>query len=345
MSAEPSAPHELPPTSPEPEAPVEPQALDEPMISEETAQELYEAFSEEQESPDGRQRDAGGRFVSAEPAPEAEPAVDPAWAMAAKDLYFSDEEIASFPNTMSLQGAIVARRAEMQQRMAPAVPPAQPQVPPPGTPPTNQPEQPAPLEDLKLSLPDAELPDEVTGPLKEVTEYVNRLKESLVAENQQLKKAMVGLVQHVDQTANASQSTNHAQEWDQITDSVPGMAEVMGKPSEAARQPGTIQHTRWAMLQPVIRQVTEKYVAALGPERIDATVLKRITKEAFVQSGLSGLSGTANGTSTERPGAVPRPSSRKSSLVSGTSGMPEHDAATGVMAEAWNQHGGNPFVL
>ncbi|MHC4235084.1 MAG: hypothetical protein ACYSUQ_08205 [Planctomycetota bacterium] len=310
---EPVAPNQLPepsqsaPLEPQPEQPQQPDApAEEPQVAPELQQKLYDAFGEGEGPPDApqeRPRDAQGRFLPQEGSdtPEtpgepseapAAPSFAPEWIQAAKEMFFNDAEIAGFSSEAALQDAIVGRQVRMARQMG-WQPPAQGQ---PSDQPTASPvqqqqqfqQQPPPpatqqaLEDLALTIDEAEMGAEIATPIKSLEQHVNQLKATLVDENKQLRQQMMELRGQVEQSAQTSQTAQaeqYARNWDAIAGSVPGMVEAMGKPSEARAKPGSAEYTRWMMIEPAVRSITERYMQVLGPDRIDQSVMSRIARE------------------------------------------------------------------
>lgn len=350
-----------------------PDAASEP--STELKQQLFEAFgpqADAEQAAAGRVRDAQGRFApkggaapTAEPAPAeaaAETHVEPSkiqtpvisepWMLAAKDLYFTDAEIQAFPNEQALQDAVIGRQVRNARRMQPAAQPA-PQTA--AQPVVSRETGPAAavqaaLEDLKLTIPDGELSEEMTGPLRTVEQYVNRLKATVVAENTELRTKVAqleGVVQQSAESARSVQIENVAREWDQLAESVPGMVEAMGRLSYARANPESPEGMRWQMIQPVVRTITERYAQVLGPERIDLAVMRKIAQEAFVQAGFGPLP-SRNGKPAARPvgpGSVVASAPRASVLPeAGAVGDDEYDRALTAVAQSWQRGGRNPFA-
>lgn len=360
--AEPQAPHELPEptiaTVPDNDAP---EVVDVPgeglpateSVAPEVQEALYEAFGPQSvEEEAGRERDAQGRFLPkdapevalvAEEAPK--PQLDPAWAQAARDVYFSKDEIAAFSSEVALQEAVLGRQVRIAQRAGFQAPQPVQQQPD---------EQPAPktgieaLENFTLGLDESTLPDEYTGPLRAIEQHVNQLKETLGAENADLRQQLAGMQGHVKQSARSAQEaqlTQYVQEWDKIAAAVPGMVEAMGRPSEARQKAGSVEHHRWLMIQPVVQSITDRYMQVVGAERIDHSMMQRIAQEAFEQAGFSPLTQqvpTSNGRPvTPGPGAVVAAPSRRADA--GEPGMDEYDRAVATVAKQWDRAGGNPY--
>jgi len=359
----------------------------------EAAQKFFDAASDHAEggvegSP-GRARDEHGRFVGpkteerppeapgAGASPESTPGALPSagaklsapWVQAAHDVFFTDEEIDSFPNDSVLRAATLGRRMELsQQYSARKEPPGAPADGADITPAQQDPRttgQTAPsagaLEAFDLKLNENELGEEVSGPLKAMAAHMTKMQETLMSQNEQLRQQMgqlQGVTRQGVEAAADAQTSRDAQEWDGIVTAHPEIAKAIGTPSEAHAKPGSAQHRHWKMLVPVIAEVYERYKAALGEERMDRAVWSRITKEAFEESGLARLAGSTGSTGSAGsagsvrtnnvqhvPGTVVAGDTSRRSTPPSQGGKieDEFDRSMQVMTEEWDRSGGNPF--
>ena len=302
-------------------------------IPREISDQLYGAFGPQQQQEPAR--DAQGRFISHAPEAEAPPLpapikLDAVWKEAAKREFFTDEQISAFKTDQDLVNAVNARRMELAQRWAP--------IPPGPMPPQQDLQQPAPVtaapattavyDDLKLALNDNELAEEVVQPIKAMAEYVNKLKATLVAENDQLRRGMVQLYGAVGQSVQASQAMQAQQfaaQLDRMVETIPGFVEFAGKPSETIQKPGTPQYERLSAIGGVVSGISAKYANVLGPQALnDHRIITQILQEAFeVLNPSMTNNGTVANNGKQFPGAVVRQVAQRSSGVEpGPTGTP-----------------------
>jgi|CXWL01.1.fsa_nt_gi hypothetical protein len=325
-------------------------------VTPEATQAAFDAFGKQPSTEgDNRLRDEYGRFVSVkavEPPPAAAapsaPTVDPIWKQAAKDVYFTDDEIASFKSPELLKSAVNGRRYEFQQRYA------QPQN---GQQQSQAQTQQAPtptaqsvLEDLVLETDENEdSPREISRSSKIVDKY-NKIKAVLLEvhkESQALKQRLEQYEAVAQQSAQSQAVTQQAQEWDRLVADIPGIVEFAGKPSEAMSQRGTKNHLRWAALTPAIIAKAEEYAAILGPDRINESVMREIVQKAHEElfgSARPQSNGNGNGNGHVGPGAVIRPEPRRSMEEPSMTGDHEFDRSLANATKVWNSMGRNPFA-
>jgi len=213
-------------------------------VTKEAAQAAFDAFGQQPPAEgDNRQRDEHGRFVSTKPKEEpttaaapAAPTIDPIWRQAAKDVYFTDDEITSFKTPELLKTAVTGRRFELAQRHGGQQPrqPAETAPKQPDNKATASPAQSA-AEEFKLALPDG-MDEEFAAPLKGMAAEINKLRQSyqtLAEEKQQLQQRVEQYETDARQSAQSVQLSQQAQEWDRLVADIPGIVDFMGKPSEA----------------------------------------------------------------------------------------------------------------
>lgn len=335
----PDAPFNMSPPTPEPVA-MEPQTESTPQTEGDS---ILQTAQPSDAAPQ-RPRDEHGRFLPTTPQEPSGPQIDPALQFAAKDLYFTDDEINKLAavSPAALQSAIHGRRYELSQRHGgQQFQQQQTQQQPSAADPAQ-----AAFEDFNVTIPD-HLSEEL-APVKGLAEYVNKLKASVMTENQQLKKELAEIKGYVEQSARVARTEQEMQAdqaSDELAAKVPGLIEALGKPSQAKRAMGSEQGLKWQMLAPAIKSVTERYVNMLGPDRITDDVALRILTEAWEASGFSKHSTNGNGRSFG-PGAVVRPTPSRTSngREAGPTGDPELDRTHAILSDAWSAYGGNPFA-
>ena len=288
-----------------------------------------------------RARDEKGRFVG------ETPKFDPLYRQAAKDVYFTDAEIDSFTDENLLRSAILGRKTELQSRWQQPNQWQQQSQQQQTQQQTQQPPVQSALDDFKPVI-DENADDYHRAFAQQSSEYINKLKASLVAENAQLRQHLQQLTGTVEQSVQSAQSAatmQQAQEMDRIASAIPGMVEFMGKPSEAMNQRGSMNHTRWAALTPAIEAKAMDYARLLGPERIDANVMQRIIREAYEGLWPSQRNGqTTNNNGAARQQTMPKQESRRSNGEQPSERGTEFDKAVEHTRKVWNSFGRNPFA-
>ncbi len=164
-------------------------------------------------------------------------------------------------------------------------------------------QQPAQAMELKLD----DIPEEFSGPLKQVQQSFNDLKGSVIAENQQLRQALAGVQSEVQQSAElASQAGRQqaAQHGDAIAGSVPGLVEAIGKPSQAEFGSDPIARARWKAVEEVFLPQLHNHAQRFGyhPATVPQSVVTALLTDAATQLGyLSGTNGRTNNGQNRAP--------------------------------------------
>jgi hypothetical protein len=214
-----------------------------------------------------RVRDANGRFapttgtapdtppVIGTPTPVAPtPKFSPELNNLAREAFYTDEEINSFPSAALLYDAVQGRKASMAVYRQNQQPPqgGNGQAQQPQAPVQQPPAQPIALPDFALKL-DEDRHADYAEPLKEVAAYVNQLKGTLVREVSQLRDENAQMKAALQQSAVASNQAvqqQHVQYFDQIASGVPGLVEAMGKPSQNLA-PSSPRYADWQEIAPL----------------------------------------------------------------------------------------------
>ena len=201
-------------------------------------------------------RDASGRF--APKAPVETPAAPPPAKFnnelmgLAKEAFYSEEEINSFPSAAILYDAVQGRKAAMAAQRAQN---GNGYVPAPSAaPPAPQPQKlPAiDLPDFNIEIPE-DASEEYAKPLKEVAGYVNQVKAAFVQQLATRDQQIANLQAQVQQQSAVSQQAAQSQQvqfFDSIASTVPGLVEALGKPSQnlASHSPN---YSAWGELAPI----------------------------------------------------------------------------------------------
>lgn len=283
----------------------------------------------------------------------------------AKSVGLEDDAINAIKDSGQLFKIVqgLAKNAEQQQYAPPAYPPSTPQAPPEHPPSTPQqtyqqppaqpqyaqpqqppPQQPAELEDFtwKETALDGE-ENETNQPLKELADYVNKVKGTLGSRVERLAAENAELRGYVQQSAEQSRRVSDQQNsafWDDITTNVPGLEEYAGKPSQALASPGSPQAKKWEDLAGAIKW----RAGAQGlPENL--VDWRKAASEAFAalqsaqptnnqSTGVNGHPGRAV-MGDNRIGSPPKPPETYS--VGN-----EYDQRLANVRNMFQQHGGNP---
>jgi hypothetical protein len=375
-------------------APVEVDLSAQPMAEEiklaEAAAEQYFAEQGVETAKPDRLRAPDGKFVAATPAeptatpvvgetpPVATPAapkIDNVWVEAAKLEGFSDDEIGRFRDEGEVRHHITAKRigaleragidpaayAQFQQwRQAQSQQYQQGQQAAP--PPQGATAQAPPVvDDFKLTLDENEMTPELVKPMRELESYAKKLKESVGAENQQLRKELSELRTWAERSVQATQAVageaQAAKDWDDAAKTTPGFVEVLGLPSEVKKlsvtNPNDPKVQNYIAYAAYFRPIYERYASILGENNV---ALPRVMADAFAASPFARLA-QANGSNGKSanttsaalgPGSVVRAASRR-----GPSGEPtpagdntaaEMQGSLDRITAAWDEAGQNPFI-
>ena len=309
------------------------------------------------------------------PAPAA-PKLEPVWVEAAKLEGFSDDEIGRFQNEQEVQHHITAKRigalqragidpvayAQFQQwRQSQNQPPQDKATPPP----QGATAAPAPVvDDFKLELDENELSPELVKPMRELESYARKLKESLGAENTQLRQKLTQLEGKVEQSVRSAQvaesEVRAAKEWDDAAKGTPGFVEILGLPSEVKKlsisNPNDPKVQNYMAYAAYFKPIYERYVSILGENNV---ALGRVMADAFAASpfarlatnGTNGTNGKNNNTTSATIGAgstvraAPRRGGTAEPVPNGDEFAAEMQRATDVAGRAWENAGQNPFSV
>lgn len=360
--------------------PAEPQGMGFDLDAAHKAAEEFLAQSRQEETAEPtRERDEHGRFKSkaaAVPAQQPDtptpfvhesqtPRVDPAWVEAAKVEGFSEAEIGTFTSDDDVQTRIAVRRLQNLQRAG--ITPqdylafqqwrqqgSQPQ--PAQTQQTPQPTVATTLDDLNLNIDENELAPEVAGQLKAMNEYVNKLKATLVGENQKLRQQVDTMEQAtMQQRAAVEQAQREAQwarEWDAATDGTP-FASYFGKPSELKRisdaNPNDQRVLDLVGFRAYFDPAYDRYSKTLGHT---AQALKLAVRDAWQASPFSRLNGNGNanrnnGTGNANGSVVRQSATRRSPAEQyKPDSAGDFERGMDVVKQAFADNGGiNPFRM
>lgn len=199
------------------------------------------------------------------------------------------------------------QQQQVQQQYPEQQPTMQPQPMQAQPPQQYQAPQQQPAQTLELKLDDNEVPSEFSGPLKQVQQFVNDLKGSVITENQQLRQALADVQRGVQQSAELAGQAGQqqaAQAGDAIADSVPGLVEAIGKPSQAEFGNNNVARAKWTAIAEVFRPELSKHAERFGYQsvaEVPQTVVRELLKDAATQLGyLGGTNGRANNGQTNR---------------------------------------------
>lgn len=325
------------------EIPVDPAALQSPDPLATPASQLVEEA--------GRQRDEQGKFVAPAPADGTPPQTPPEPKFGhqltdlAKQAYFTDKQIDSFDDASMLFNAIRGRQIELQtgQPLQPELTP-QPAMPTP----TPAPAPPVPeplLPDLELKFDEEGMDQDSIKPVKELATYVNKVKATLVAQMEKLREETALLQGNVQQSAKQVQQAASQQNvafWDQIADAVPGLVEVIGKPSAALANLSSPQAKEWGNFAQAI--VWTAKTQGVPENLVD---FDRAMREAWsAHQAIKQRNGTTSGTPTGLPGVAVQGSPRQGiapTINAHQTVAEDYDQRLAAMQNAFEQAGGNPF--
>ena len=302
---------------------------------------------------------------------ETQPHVSPQWVAAAKDVWFTDDEIRAFKDDREAQYHVQARRIQGLQSagidprefMAFRNAQRQPQQPS-AQPPVDQAEaQTAPsattaLADFKLEINEDDLAPELVAPLRATEKFVNQLKETLGAENTRLRQEMAGVQGAVQQRAEnkiaADNEVRYAAQWDETAKATPDFVAEFGVPSEVKRLPPDDPRVlKIQSFDPYVQAAWRRHAQAMGGDQ--NVRLQNVVADAFKQyvSDRTTVKASTNGTPTTRtaqPGSVVRQATRRAPTQPKDDGSTENiEAALAesmkAVSDLWDKAGGNPYAM
>ncbi len=392
MASDPVGPQALPPTTEdlqlEPTSGVKPtdeSAPVEEVVSaeaQEASQKLYDSIHppEEDESSEPREREGNGRFKAKEDsAPSEEPTAEPDSPQideppaigielqhAARQVYFTDDEINSFTSPEIAYSAILGRRTQLaqqygpqqqqQQQQQPQQMPQQNQPVPQQQPMQQQPVQqqaPAPAPEFELTFNEDEVPEEYSKPIKEMAKQWNQVKAAQDSEIANLRQQVSAMHGQLEQSAQAAQRNVGSSEWDRIAQGIPGMVESMGLPSYADSHPNTPQRVRWTAFSKSLEDRAREAAPLMGyrdPSQIPEEFVVKMAQEVHRQMAFGPLPNQQgnNGAPIQKPGPgqVVQATSRNGRSQNSNMDDPNYDEYDAVLATnqaQWDAAGGNPY--
>lgn len=298
-----------------------------------------------------RPRDEQGRFVAQQPEskPEPQPSkFSPQLVDLARTVYYTDEQINSFSDPGLLYEAVLGRMTTLPKPNQ-QLQDQRPQVPNAVSTPSAATVTPVPgLSDFTLKLPD-DFEPELAAPMKELSSHVNQMRaafEKRLAEKDAEIKQLSGFL---SQQAASTQEMNQQQQagfWDRVAESVPGLVDQVGLPSQAMIRPGSPESSEWQKLAAMIH--ANAVIQGVPPHLIDYGRAARDGWTAYqaVKGGNGKRNGQGNGT---LPGVAARGVARSSVPVSSTthaqSVQDDYEARLAAARQAWAANGNrNPYL-
>jgi len=293
-----------------------------------------------------RPRDDSGRFVpspSEGPPPPPPTKFSPQLVELAKTVYYTDDQINSFADGGLLYEAVIGRMASMPRQNEPREqPPAQaPQnvLPPPAS----------AFPEFALNLSE-DIDPATAAPLKEIVAQFNQMRAVFEKSLAEKDSKIDQLANFASQSAASTRETTKQQQaafWDRIVESVPGLVETVGLPSQAMIRPGSAESAEWSKVATMIH--ANATIQGVPAHLID---YERATRDGWLAYQAIGGKGKGNGQGNgikSLPGVAPRGVPRSS--ISGASTSPaedpagDYEARLAAMKQAWAASGGrNPFL-